>query len=432
MAIHGESELLDQVVAAVAAKIGGSVGVLGEPLPAGPRCVVARLVVGDGAGTVIVKGYRSAARANWVREAAALRSLAGYKASAPGLVLLLDEPLCVVMEDVGTGSTLADLLMGSDQTAAEEGLVSWAKALAALHACTWGNTKPFAAALGELAGPVPVPVDPGRGMVVRGTQRLVGAARAVGLDVPDVVLDEIRCAVDSLGSGPLVLSPSDACPDNNVRTEAGTRLIDFEGASATHPAWDLAYLRVPWPTCWCAWRLPDSAADVAEAAYRSELTSCLAERGIAADWVALAADTQLAAALWAIGSAGYFLDSAAANAPPGADRRRPSPSDRARVQHSLTQVQRYAPSQLSATNSLAQHLLATLLAQWGRTPVQAAPAFRKGDGELQIQPSQVKIDMGTGPFGHLDFRLRPVNAIHHPCNSAAVAATSQTNLRDET
>ena len=24
-----------------------------------------------------------------------------------------------------------------------------------------------------------------------------------------------------------------------------------------HVAWDLAYLRVPWPTCWCSWRLPD-------------------------------------------------------------------------------------------------------------------------------------------------------------------------------
>ena len=38
-------------------------------------------------------------------------------------------------------------------------------------------------------------------------------------------------------------------------------LVDFEGAEWRHVAWDVAYLRVPWPTCWCSWRMPDAVAE---------------------------------------------------------------------------------------------------------------------------------------------------------------------------
>ena len=52
------------------------------------------------------------------------------------------------------------------------------------------------------------------------------------------------------------LSPADACPDNNLLTDRRLRLIDFEWSEVRHPAWDAAYLAVPWPTCWCSWRIP--------------------------------------------------------------------------------------------------------------------------------------------------------------------------------
>ena len=64
------------------------------------------------------------------------------------------------------------------------------------------------------------------------------------------------------------LSPADACPDNNLLLADGCRLIDFEWAEVRHPAWDAAYLAVPWPTCWCSWRIPDATAARALDAYR--------------------------------------------------------------------------------------------------------------------------------------------------------------------
>ena len=64
------------------------------------------------------------------------------------------------------------------------------------------------------------------------------------------------------------LSPADVCPDNNLLLPDGCRLIDFEWAEVRHPAWDAAYLAVPWPTCWCSWRIPDASAERALDAYR--------------------------------------------------------------------------------------------------------------------------------------------------------------------
>ena len=40
-----------------------------------------------------------------------------------------------------------------------------------------------------------------------------------------------------------------------------------------HPAWDAAYLAVPWPTCWCSWRIPEASAERALDAYREKAAS---------------------------------------------------------------------------------------------------------------------------------------------------------------
>ena len=69
--------------------------------------------------------------------------------------------------------------------------------------------------------------------------------------------------------GAAALSPADTCPDNNVLTADGLLLLDFEGAEWRHVAWDIAYLRVPWPTCWCSWRLADDVAVAALGRYRA-------------------------------------------------------------------------------------------------------------------------------------------------------------------
>jgi hypothetical protein len=369
------AEFIERVVDAVARKLGSPVVVDGDLLPAGARSVVARINVADRPESLVVKGYRADARENWVREVAALESLMGRSAVAPALVAFTDDPTAVVMEDVGHGPTLAGMLLGSDAAAARGGLIGWASALADLHASTWNDTTRFEAGLARLSAPDGVVPDPVRGLVERGIDRLSQSAATIGVSVGAAVLDELTHAVASLQLGPRVLSPSDVCPDNNVRTGHGTRLLDFEGASVIHPAWDVAYLRVPWPTCWCAWRLPRTLSDAAEKVYVERVRSRAPDQGSPIDWAAFDNAVTTASSLWAIGSVGFFLQAADNQTLEGDDPARPSPTMRARVQHDLRFILERAPRQLVAALDLAGMLLDVTLVRWGETPLPEANAF---------------------------------------------------------
>jgi Phosphotransferase enzyme family len=72
---------------------------------------------------------------------------------------------------------------------------------------------------------------------------------AASADPPAIVMTDA-------GSGPSALTLADACPDNSIRTTRGYLLIDFEEAEWRPVAWDVAYLTVPWPSCWCCFTLP--------------------------------------------------------------------------------------------------------------------------------------------------------------------------------
>ena len=90
---------------------------------------------------------------------------------------------------------------------------------------------------------------------------LDGHCAALGVPIPTGALDELRELRHVLGSdGTAALTPADTCPDNNVLVGDRVVLIDFEGAQWRHVAWDVAYLFVPWPSCWCAWSIPDELA----------------------------------------------------------------------------------------------------------------------------------------------------------------------------
>jgi hypothetical protein len=63
----------------------------------------------------------------------------------------------------------------------------------------------------------------------------------------------------------------DACPDNRILVGDSWRMIDFEGAHYGHVLLEGTYCRMPMPTCWCVYRLPQHIMQRAEAAYRAEL-----------------------------------------------------------------------------------------------------------------------------------------------------------------
>jgi hypothetical protein len=126
----------------------------------------------------------------------------------------------------------------------------------------------------------------------------------LGVTVPPGSLAELADLPARLaGSGPSALTLADACPDNNVRTAHGYLLIDFEEAEWRPVAWDVAYLTVPWPSCWCCFTLPAGVTRQAVARYRSAGAGQLPYLGTPA----FDRDIALATAGWALVSSAWFL-----------------------------------------------------------------------------------------------------------------------------
>jgi hypothetical protein len=207
---------------------------------------------------------------------------------------------------------------------------------------------------------------------------LAALCAELGVDLPAHALDELRALGTRLaGAGPAALTPADACPDNNVRTGDGLALIDFEGAQWRHVAWDVAYLTVPWPSCWCSWRLPAAVTRRALDAYRAAAA--------VPDTAAFRGDLDAATVGWTFITVPWFLPRALAEDPPlaeGSPRAegslpaapsRVAPSRRATILHRLDQARRSTP--MPALAELSGRLHAALTARWGPVALPYAPAF---------------------------------------------------------
>ena len=232
-----------------AASLVGPVDLI-DDLTFSDKAQVARLRV-PGGGTVVAK--RPVDPAAYARELEALRVLP--EAVRPGLVAAGCD--LMVMEDLGTGPSLADLLLGRDPAAAEAAAMAWAGTVGqALHPTLHHGT----------------PEEP-EGLLA-GLEEMRRLASALDVPVPAGVDDEVASIISMLGRpGPWVaFCPSDTCPDNNrVSPDGSVRLFDFEGAGWRHAAVEAAYCRAPFCTCWCLARLPEGLTDGMEAAFLSAL-----------------------------------------------------------------------------------------------------------------------------------------------------------------
>lgn len=221
-----------------------------EPLRGGARAVVQRCARSDGS-TVIVKAFTARCE-EWAREAAGLPVLP-RTINAPHLLAVVGEPPLLVMSDLGSWPNLADALLGTDAGAAAGAVMAWAEAVAKLHGQTAGAEHRFARVLEGFDATV-TPARMPR-VLDDAAQKLAAIAAQVSVDDSSSALGQLRGLLPVAGEAS-ALSPADACPDNNLRTSTGFAMLDFEGAEYRHIAWDAAYLSVPWPSCWCAWRLP--------------------------------------------------------------------------------------------------------------------------------------------------------------------------------
>lgn len=340
------------VLAAAGAALGTEL-TAGETLGGSDRSLVLRATAGD--RPVVLKAPTDSGPGP-VRELAALRVLRGV----PGVVRLLaesDDPPVLVLEDLGPGPSLADTLLGPDPAAAQAALDAWAHNLGSVQAASAGLGDAFAAGLAELSPLGPPPADGMPDALAEAAGALARLLPGLGVHPADDALDELR---GLRLAGPGVLTPGDTCPDNNVAVPGGYALIDFEGAEFRHPAWEAAYLRVPWPTCWCAWTLPAAVAEQALGRWRAAFGPVPA---------GFDADLDRATLAWAFISAGFFLPRVLAGADTREDDR--IPLRRAMLQHRLSTAPGSGP-----LADLAAETTAALRREYGDHPLRPAPAFR--------------------------------------------------------
>lgn len=333
------------------------------------RSLVVRAVA-DSVGQVIVRAFEPGDRPPeaWAREVSALRTLASVAyVPVPRLLASGSQPPVTVLEDLGDGESLADTLLGADRTRAEQHLYEWVDALADLHRTTVGVGTELARDVGRLTGEPP-------GSSIDALHDCVRVMRGV-VDIPVGFETEI----ERLGSmltvdTHAVLTPTDACPDNNIRTPNGVRLIDFEFAEYRHIAWDAASLRVPFPSCWCSWAIPAEVLDRALARYRRRLAPVLPYIESPAFDCALEAATLA----WALVSAQWFLRMALADDPPVSEGGISAPPRRALVHDRMSRAAAQSADEYPAINRLCCSLLDRLRTRWpaAELTLEMAPAFR--------------------------------------------------------
>jgi hypothetical protein len=177
----------------------------------------------------------------------------------------------LVLEDLGRGSTLADLLFGDDPRAAERALLAWARSLGRLHTTMASHEADFEALMRRLgAHSCTDPVAKDIHSALADLPELL--EQTLGVTTPQEVTARLSAAAELLGSGRYrSFSPSDICPDNSLVTGNGVRFLDFEWGCVRDIALDAAYLQFPFPSSWCSYAMPGGLVEQMLATWRSEV-----------------------------------------------------------------------------------------------------------------------------------------------------------------
>ncbi|HEY1174693.1 MAG TPA: hypothetical protein VGF17_00925 [Phytomonospora sp.] len=314
---------VDEVLAAAAAILG--VG-LSAPVDLGgsSRSTVLRATRDDG-GTVIVKAQHLGdpeAVSRFAAEAAGLT----FTERGPELLGVDRDAAVLVMSDLGTWPCLADVLLGDDPTAATGALLSWALAYGRIARDSLTRADELSELLARYGDTAPNWND--SPWLDERLPKSVDLFDLVGLSPPAGLDEEIAALGEVVRGGPRVFSPGDICPDNNLLTDQGLRVIDFEGAGFHSAYLDAAYVTMPFATCWCVFRLPAEVAERVEHAYWTELTG-------AEPTAAHRAGTRAAVAVWTLDMLSYLLPRSVDADGPMHPKRRPIATKRQVMRHRL-------------------------------------------------------------------------------------------------
>jgi hypothetical protein len=350
--------------------------VLGKPLsdPAdlggSERSAVLRCML-PGGGSVVVKAYpeTEAGRYACAAEAAGLEFTATIPPGeyAPRLLGVDREVPLVVMSDLGSAPSLADLLLGSLAADAGRAWMDWARTCGRIARVSADRPQQFARIHAEYGG------GPGSRWLQRVVPTAAELVAPLGIEVPSGLAAELADVVTCCADGYQVFSPGDICPDNNLITASGVRYVDFEDAGFQSVFLDAAYLRMPFSSCWCVLRMPPALAAEGEEAYRREVTAVFPGLASDARWDA---GVLRGCAAWTIHAMSYLLDRAL-----GADA---SMNDEAAAAPGRRQLLRYrwqtlgnqlaAAGQLPALAELMRSLL-DATEHWQASALAIYPAF---------------------------------------------------------
>ncbi|HEY4019067.1 MAG TPA: aminoglycoside phosphotransferase family protein [Pseudonocardiaceae bacterium] len=212
-------------------------------LASSPRSRVWRVELDDGPAVVKQMVDAEDADERYAREVAALRVAARAKPAIVPAVLGTDPAERVLV-----------LVAVRHRRPAPDWIVDYASTLARLHATGQADD------LGELPA--------WSGPTGRDIEAFLTLARVLDVPIADGVRAELGRLVARLDQVPgHALLHGDPCPGNDLHTTDGIRFVDFEQASLGNGLAELAYLRIGFPTCWCAISPEPALLDEAENAY---------------------------------------------------------------------------------------------------------------------------------------------------------------------
>lgn len=247
---------------------------LSDPVDLGgsPRTVVLRCRTASG-GSVVVKKYGT--EPDGLRAFTAEAAGLSLRLAGPGLLGVDASVPLLVMEDLGSAPTLADVLLGDDPRAARDGLSAWARGLGRLAAASVRRRADLAGLSARYGMGVPSwDEDPWPARYAAG---FPAALAGIGIEAPPELAGELERIATTDADDYLAFTPGDTCPDNNLLTPDGLRLIDFESACYQPVFLTAAYCRMPFSSCWCVFRLPAGLAESIEETYRAEVAEAYPE-----------------------------------------------------------------------------------------------------------------------------------------------------------
>ncbi|WP_234432578.1 hypothetical protein [Streptomyces sp. MUSC 125] len=235
--------------------------------------------------------------------------------------------------------------------------------------------------------------------IAQNTAALLALLDGAGMAAPPGLMEELTRIGTAGGEQDPALTAGGTCPDNNLLTSEGLRLIDVEAACYQSVFLTAAYCRMPFSSCWCVFTLPAETAAEIEHAYRAE---------VAAVYPALAEDevwqagVRQATAVWTVDATARLLPRSVVDKPLHRTRR-PVPTRRQVLRHrwELASMLEEFPA-LAETMRL---LLRQVAGDWEAAPLPAYPAF---GNQGAIRSSQASISIPTQTNGTSGEDLRSV------------------------